>query len=153
MTRVLVAGVGNLFFGDDGFGVEVASVLREPLPPGTRVADFGIRALHLAYELLDPVDLLVIVDCMARQGPPGTLYLVEPEPDLETVVADGHGMYLPAVFAAVRQLGGTLPPTVVVGCEPESLEPCMGLSETVTRAIPRAVALIRDLISSRQELT
>src|SRR6185369_14690375 len=93
VKRVLVAGIGNVFFGDDGFGVEVARQLGEPLPRGTRVADFGIRALHLAYELLDPPDLLVVADCMARGGPPGTLYVVEPEEvGAASPITDGHGM-------------------------------------------------------------
>jgi hydrogenase maturation protease len=152
VKRILVAGVGNLFFGDDGFGVEVVRHFRSPLPTGVRVADFGIRAVHLAYELLAPLDLLVVADCMARGGDPGTLYVVEPELcNVAGPVRDAHDMQLPVVFSTVRDLGGAMPPTLVVGCEPETIEPRMGLSMTVTRAIPRAVELIVDLITSRQE--
>ncbi len=150
--KVLVAGVGNVFFGDDGFGVEVVRRLGGLVPPGTRVVDFGIRAMHLAYELLAPPDLLVVADCMARGGPPGTLYVVEPEPEaLAGGLADAHGMNLPIVFATVRGLGGALPPTLVVGCEPASLDAGIGLSASVMRSLPGAIDLIRELITSRQE--
>jgi hydrogenase maturation protease len=152
VTRVLVAGIGNMFFGDDGFGVEVARRLHT-VPPGTRVSDFGIRAVHLAYELLSPLDLLVVVDCMARGGEPGTLYVVEPESADSAALPDAHGISVPAVFALVRQLGGALPPTLVVGCEPETIEPGIGLSPRVARMIPGALDLIRELIASRQEQT
>jgi hydrogenase maturation protease len=152
MKRVLVAGIGNLFFGDDGFGVEVARTFSGPLPAGARVADFGIRALHLAYELLAPLDLLVIVDCVSRGGTPGTLYVIEPEHDVAaTAVADAHGMNLPVVFAMLRELGGALPRTLVVGCEPENIESGVGLSPSVTRSIPSAIELVRELITSQQE--
>jgi hydrogenase maturation protease len=153
VTRVLVAGVGNLFFGDDGFGVEVARRLTDAAPAGTRVVDFGIRAVHLAYELLAPLDRLVVVDCMARGGVPGTLYVVEPDPASDTTPrADGHSMNVPGVFAMVRELGGTLPPTLVVGCEPENIEPGIGLSPRVAGTVPAAIDLIRELIASRQGL-
>jgi hydrogenase maturation protease len=152
VKRVLVAGVGNLLFGDDGFGVEVARQLSGPLPSGTRVAGFGIRAVHLAYELLTAVDLLVVADCMSRGGPPGTLYVLEPEiTDVPARMADAHGMSLPVVFATVRELGGVLPPTLIVGCEPETIEPQIGLSPVVAAAIPPAVDHIRTLITPRQE--
>lgn len=152
MTRVLVAGVGNMFFGDDGFGAEVARRLAVEPPPGTTVCDVGIRAIHLAFELLTPFDLFVVADCMPRGGPPGTLYVVEPEvDDLGASVADAHGMNLPVVFTAVRELGGALPPTLIVGCEPAATEPGIGLSSSVEAAIPAALDLIRELISSRQE--
>ena len=149
--RVLVAGIGNVFFSDDGFGVEVVHQLGEP-PRDTRVVDFGIRAVHLAYELLEPLDLLVVADCMPRGGPPGSLYVVEPESDAGDVATpDAHAMQLPSVFASLRELGGKPPPTLVVGCEPESIAPGIGLSASVARAVPGAIELIRELIWSRQE--
>ncbi|MDB4959789.1 MAG: Hydrogenase maturation protease [Myxococcales bacterium] len=154
MTRILVAGVGNLFFGDDGFGGEVARRLGAKPPPDATVTDFGIRAIHLAYELLSPFELCIFVDCMPRGGAPGTLYVLEPDLDGAIgTVADAHGMNLPIVFAAVRELGGTMPRAVVVGCEPTTVEPGIGLSPSVARAIPMAVELIRDLITSQQEVT
>jgi hydrogenase maturation protease len=148
MTRVLVAGVGNLFFGDDAFGVEVARRLAPAPPPGATVTDFGIRAIHLAYELLNPVDLCIVVDCMPRGGTPGTLYVLEPEHDsFAGAVADAHAMSLPVVFAAVRELGGTMPRTLIVGCEPAEVEPGMGLTPAVERAVPEALALIHELVT------
>ncbi len=155
MTRILVAGIGNLFFGDDAFGTEVARRLAADPPEGARVADFGIRTIHLAYELLEPLDLCVVVDCMARGGAPGTLYVIEPELDdaLPGVAADAHAMNVPLVLSAVRDLGGALPRTVVVGCEPVSTEPGIGLSAIVASAVPGAIDLIRDLVASSQEGT
>ena len=152
--RVLVAGIGNVFFHDDAFGVAVAHQLSAMPPPGVEVRDFGIRALHLAYELLSPCALLVVVDCMPRGGPPGSLYVLEPETaNLSGSVAEGHAMNLPSVFAALQELGGELPRTRVVGCEPESVGPGMGLSASVARAVPRAIELIRELINSSREVT
>ena len=129
MTRVLIAGVGNVLF------------------------DVGIRARHLAYELLAPFELCVVADCMPRGGAPGTLYVLEPDAAAGAgSLADGHAMNLETVFAAVRQLGGAPPRTVIVGCEPEAIEPGIGLSATVARAVPAAIQLIRDLITSPREV-
>jgi len=150
VTKILVAGVGNVFFGDDAFGVEVARHLAHAPPPATRVADFGIRARDLAYELLAPLELCVVVDCMPRGGAPGTLYVVEPEqPDASAgAVANAHALSLPAVFAAVHELGGRAPRTLVVGCEPERVDAGMGLSARVARAVPAAADLVRELITN-----
>jgi hydrogenase maturation protease len=155
VTRILVAGIGNLFFGDDAFGTEVARRLAADPPDGARVTDFGIRTIHLAYELLQPLDLCVMVDCMSRGGTPGTLYVIEPElPDaLPGISADAHSMSVPLVLSAVRDLGGQLPRTLIVGCEPVSTEPGIGLSAEVARAVPGAIDLIRDLVASSQEGT
>jgi hydrogenase maturation protease len=154
VTRVLVAGVGNIFFGDDAFGVEVARQLAATPPADARVADFGIRAIHFAYELLEPIDLCVVADCMPRGGAPGTLYVVEPEAEeLAGAVADAHAMNLPTVFAAVRELGGRLPRVLVVGCEPEAIDPGIGLSASVARAVPGAIEMIRDLVARAHEET
>lgn len=152
MTRVLVAGIGNVFFGDDAFGVEVVRQLAERPPPDARIADFGIRARHLAYELLEPFELCIVVDCMPRGGPPGTLYVLEPSVDeVPGALADGHGMNVAIVFSAVRELGGRMPRTLVVGCEPASIEPGMGLTDAVARAVSGAADLVRELVTSPRE--
>jgi len=154
MTRVLVAGVGNVFFGDDAFGVEVVRQLALAPPRHAKVGDFGIRARHLAYELLAPFELCIVVDCMTRGGPPGTLYVIEPDlSDVTGSVADAHAMNLPTVFAVVRQLGGRLPRTLIVGCEPQALDEGIGLSATVAGAVPAAVDLIRELVTTPREAT
>jgi hydrogenase maturation protease len=143
---VLVAGVGNVFFGDDGFGVEVARRLAAGLlPPGVEVRDFGIRGIHLAFELLEPRALVVLVDAMPRGGAPGSLYVLEPDLAGAPATADAHAMELPAVFAAVRAMGGTLPRVLVVGCEPAT---CDGpeLSEAVRAAIEPALELVREVL-------
>jgi hydrogenase maturation protease len=154
VTAVLVAGVGNIFRGDDGFGVAVAAALaREPLPPGVRVRDFGIRGLHLAYELLDPPRLLIVVDAVARGEPPGTLFVIEPETETELdATADPHGMSLPVVFASVGAMGGTLPRLLIVGCEPAELGELMGLSPPVERAVAPARDLVRTILDSELRL-
>lgn len=154
MTRVLVAGVGNVFFGDDAFGVEVARGLAAAPPADAKVSDFGIRARHLAFELLEPFELCVVADCMPRGGAPGTLYVVEPDPaGAHGSLADAHAMNLETVFAAVRELGGRLPYTIIVGCEPATIDPGMGLSPAVAGAVPAAIQLIRDLITSNEVST
>lgn len=147
-ARILVACVGNVFFGDDGFGVEVARVLsRAQLPAGVVLRDVGIRGLHLAYELLDPPGLLVVVDALPRGGVPGTVYVLEP--DLDEVLpggADAHSVDLPSVFAMVRAMGGALPRVLVVGCEPEDVREGMGLSLPVEQAVAGAVALVEEIL-------
>jgi hydrogenase maturation protease len=148
---ILVAGIGNMFFGDDGFGVAVAHRLAGSPPRSSRVEDYGIRALHLAFALLDAPDLCIIADCMARGGAPGTLYVVEPDLGVQGTVPDAHGMNLPIVFAAVRELGGAMPRTLVVGCEPADIEPRIGLSPVVESAIPAAIELIRELVMTHHE--
>jgi len=149
-VTALVAGVGNLFFGDDVFGVEVARALAADPPCETAVTDFGIRALHLAFELCKPYSLCVVADCVARGGEPGTLYVIEPDVDeADGAVADAHGMDLRVVFSAVRDLGGVLPEVIVVGCEPGSVDEGIGLTEHVARAVPGAAELIRDLVVQR----
>jgi hydrogenase maturation protease len=149
MTRhVLVAGIGNIFFGDDGFGPEVVRRLATtPLPEGVRAIDYGIRGLHLAFELLNPFDLLIVVDLAPRGQPPGTLSVIEPEVDAQPDgPADGHTLDLVSVFSQVRSLGGTLPPVRLVGCEPSEAAERIGLSPAVERAVAPAVALVRELL-------
>ncbi|MGJ3561927.1 hydrogenase maturation protease [Streptomyces sp. INA 01156] len=158
-TRTLVAGVGNIFLGDDGFGVETARRLaREDLPAGVEVADIGIRGVHLAYQLLDGYDTLVIVDATARGGEPGTLYLIDAgTPDgtgpAADVPLDGHRMSPDAVLALLATLcagtGATPRRTLVVGCEPACLDETLELSPQVAAAVPEAVRMVTDLV--RQE--
>ena len=147
--RVLIAGIGNVFLGDDGFGVVVAGKLAaRPLPAGVAVADIGVRALHLAFDLLDPPALLVVVDAVDRGAPPGTVSLIEPRIDSAFAdIPDAHSMNLATVVAAVRGLGGDMPPVLLVGCQPDSIDERMGLSPTVANAVPAAVALIERTIA------
>lgn len=147
--KALVAGVGNVFLGDDGFGPAVIRRLHgRSFPPGTRVEDFGIRGIHLAYELLEPLDLLVIVDAVGRGDKPGALFLIEAETatGLALGAGDPHGMDLSAVFALVRGMGGTMPPTYVVGCQPEDLSERMGLSPKVAAAVDRAADWVEEIV-------
>lgn len=150
--RVLVAGVGNIFLGDDGFGSEVARRLAgRSLPANVRVVDYGIGGVHLAYDLLDRVDLLVLLDAIPQGHRPGTVSIVEvpidgPSPD-GGAVPDSHSFDPAAVFASVRRLGGRMPPTLVVGCEPAVLGEGIGLSQAVQDAIEPAVQAVCDLLA------
>lgn len=146
-ARVLVAGVGNVFLSDDGFGVEVARRLAErALPEGVVVRDVGVRGLHLAYDLLDAPELLIVVDLAPRGGAPGTLYVLEPE-----LAAEGprpslaHGTDLAGTFATLEALGGSVPRVLIVGCEPADLREAMGLSAPVHAAVDAAIALVLRL--------
>ncbi|MFD9407471.1 hydrogenase maturation protease [Streptomyces sp. NPDC059989] len=173
-ARILVAGIGNVFLGDDGFGVETVRALgAHPLPEGVEVVDFGVRGVHLAYQLLDGYDTLVLVDATARGGAPGTLHLIEAgactepaEPDGAgeageaagpgAAVLDGHHMTPDAVLALLGTLcagTGSTPPrrTLVVGCEPASVEEGIGLSPPVAAAVPQAVRMVLDLLTPQTE--
>jgi len=147
--RVLVAGIGNIFNGDDGFGCEVARrlVARE-VPDDVSVADFGIRGIHLAYELLEGYEALVLVDATPQGGEPGTLYLIEiGADDAADAPADAHSMDPSQVIAQVRALGRTDLRIVLVGCEPASVDEEMGLSPVVEAAVDGAVQAVLDLVS------
>ncbi len=150
--RVLVAGIGNLLLGDDGFGPEVVRRLAEAsdLPDEVRVVDYGIRGMHLAYDLLDGYDELVLVDALPGGGEPGRITVLEiGEGDVGSGAFDPHGMDPVAVLAGLRRLGGTLPRTYVVGCRPVDLEEGIGLSDPVADAVPRAVATVLSLLIRR----
>lgn len=151
--RVLVAGVGNLFLGDDGFGPEAARRLAgAPLPAGVRVVDYGIRGMHLAYDLLDGYDTLVIVDAVSRGGDPGDLVVLEVgEDDLGNGDFDAHGMEPTAMLASLGSLGGRLPRTLVVGCEPLDVSERIGLSAEVEAAVGRAVEVVTRLVTGEPE--
>ncbi|MCL2730352.1 MAG: hydrogenase maturation protease [Actinomycetia bacterium] len=147
--------MGNIFAGDDGFGVEaVQRLARRPLPPGVETADIGVRGVHLAYQLLDGYDTVVLLDATARGGVPGTVYRIDgaaadrPEGD---VLIDGHRMTPDAVLALLDTLsagtGGTRPGRVtVIGCEPAVLAEGMGLSPAVAGAVEPAVEAVLGLL-------
>ncbi len=154
--RVLVAGIGNIFLGDDGFGVETVRRLRgQALPPGVELADTGVRGVHLAYQLLEGYDAVVLVDAVPGDGPPGTLHVLEPEsgPDAPSAGAavDGHRMTPDAVLALLGTLvegTGCSGPgrLLVVGCVPESLEEGIGLSAPVAAVVDDAARLVGDVV-------
>lgn len=146
--RVLVAGIGNIFLGDDGFGVEVANRLAtRPLPEGVKVSDFGIRGLHLAYELLEGYDIVVLVDTVCRGDPPGTISVIELAADLEGGAApDAHDMEPQTVLALLADLGGHVERLLLVGFEPADVEERIGLSAVAAGAVDGAVSMVEDLI-------
>lgn len=147
--RILVAGIGNVFLGDDAFGVEVARRLAgRALPEGVRVVDFGIRGLDLAYALMEDYAAVILVDASPRGRAPGTLYELEPGP-VDPAAVDPHAAVPHQILGLVRSMGGTLPPVRVVGCEPRTRpddEPRMGLSPEVEGAVEPAIALVHDVI-------
>ena len=154
--RILIACVGNIFLGDDGFGTEVAQRLeRRPLPPGVILKDFGIRALDLAYALLDPHELIILVDACARGGEPGTVYLLEPDPSEEHTsgaLVSAHAMNPTGVLRMVNSMGGPSGKVLIVGCEPLDLgseEGKLGLSDPVLAAVDQAVVMIETLVSEK----
>jgi len=153
-ARVLVAGVGNVLLADDGFGVEAARLLAQrELPGGVKVADFGIRGMDLAYELQEDYDVAILLDAVPRGEPPGTLFVIEHDPQDESDGAlDPHGMDPLRVLALARVLGAVPPRVLVVGCEPAVTVPpdderlVMELSPPVREAARRAVELVETLI-------
>jgi hydrogenase maturation protease len=152
--RVLIAGIGNVFLGDDGFGVEVVKRLAgRELPEGVEVADFGIRGMDLAYALQEEYELVVFVDATPRGGEPGTVYLIEPEIEDGEVSLDTHGMDPVKVIQLSRVLGASPTRTLVVGCEPQTVlsgedydEMLMELSEPVRAAVEEAARLVESLL-------
>jgi hydrogenase maturation protease len=149
--RILVAGIGNVFLGDDGFGVAVAGRLATAeLPAGVVVEDYGIRGMDLAYALQD-YDVAIFVDALPGGNAPGTLYLVEPEPGDEQPEPDAHGMNPMQVLLMARHLGGRMPRVLVVGCEPAevmSIEDDLkaDLSEPVRASLDEAVRMVESLL-------
>jgi hydrogenase maturation protease len=154
--RTLVACLGNIFLGDDGFGVEVARRLaREDLPDGTRVTDYGIRGMHLAYDLAEGWDATILVDAARRGGKPGTVYVIEPEPEQqqagdgwlgESMLFDAHGMQPDVMLGMAGMLGGQAGQVLVVGCEPASVAEGIGLSEPVAAAVDEAARVVVELV-------
>jgi hydrogenase maturation protease len=153
--RTLVAGVGNVFLGDDAFGVEVVRLLAEqPCQPGVEIRDFGIRGVHLVYELLNGCDLFVLIDAAPRGEKPGTVTVLEvdpPEPDaLGQPVIDAHSLTPDSIFALLSSLGGRTGRSLVVACEPADVSAGMGLSEPVQQALPHAVRAVQDILAQVQ---
>jgi hydrogenase maturation protease len=156
-ARVLVAGIGNVFMGDDGFGVALADRLaRRALPAGVEVVDFGIRGMDLAYAMHDGYDTVLFLDATPRGEAPGTLYVIEPDlgEELDGVGFDAHGMDPLKVLALARTLGAsTLPRVLVVGCEPETAmrgdeeDVVAAVSEPVRLALDEAVLLVESLLA------
>jgi hydrogenase maturation protease len=150
-ARILVAGIGNIFLGDDAFGVEVATRLAaESLPDGVRLVDIGTRSLHLAYELLETeYDLAILIDAVARGGAPGTLYVIEPEPagnGGNGVPVDAHGVRPEHALTMLRTLGGRVESVRIVGCEPGRIGEEPGLSAPVAAAVPEAIRIVLRLV-------
>jgi len=145
---VLVAGIGNIFLGDDGFGVEVANRLKaRPPRSGVRVVEFGIRSLHLAYELLDGYDTLVLIDAISIGEPPGTVAVVEPDRTAtDEPTLDAHTMNPQAVLGMLDNLGGDVRKVLVVGCQPAVITETMGLSAPVAGAVDHAVRMVDELL-------
>ena len=166
IRRILIACIGNIFMGDDSFGVEVAQRLTDRetkrYPQGVHVVDFGIRGIDLAYTLLDDYDALILVDTVSRGGTPGTLYMIEPDLtgiDPKKGVEAGraamasHSMDPLKVLAFARTLGARPIRTLLIGCEPVPLneneayvEMQMGLSEPVRASLDKAVKMIDSLV-------
>lgn len=154
--RILIAGIGNIFFGDDAFGVEVARRLAgRPLPEGVKVVDFGIRGLDLTYAMLDGYKAVILVDAAPRGGEPGTLYVLEPGPEevgpgWSGPMVEMHNLEPRKVLRLARALGAPVERVVLVGCEPrpaaEDDEMSMEISAPVRSAIEEAVGLVEALV-------
>lgn len=158
--RILVAGIGNIFLGDDAFGVEVVRRLRDAvLPERVDVADYGIRGMHLAYDLLDGHhDVLVMVDALPLNEAPGTLavlrvdlddpgWTLRPADALDAPAADAHGMDPESVLRLLRSLGGGVGRVLVVGCQPAFLDERMELSAPVAGALDEAVRMVTGVVA------
>lgn len=155
--KILVAGIGNIFLGDDAFGCEVARRLAERKLPGeVRVVDYGIRGLDLAYALLDGYDVTIFIDATPRGGEPGTLYTIEPDlseldaVDAQQATVEAHDMNPLNVLRLVRSMGGEFRRIMLVGCEPAPLEAEdgeMGLSTAVETAVGEAVVIVESLVT------
>jgi hydrogenase maturation protease len=157
---VLIAGIGNIFLGDDAFGVEVVRRLAgRNLPQRVKAIDFGIRGFDLAYALLDGSDVVILVDACPRGGKPGSLYVLEPDlnpldvSEADQTSVDAHSMNPMNVIRMAKSMGGELKKILLVGCEPATLGPeegQMGLSGSVAAAVDEAVTLIESLVAKIQ---
>ena len=152
--RTLVAGVGNIFQRDDAFGVEVVRLLAgRPPQDGVEIADFGIRGVHLVYELLNGCDLFVLVDAAQRGYEPGTVTVLELEPGdtPPAAVLDAHGLAPDAIFAMLTSMGSRPGRSLVVACEPADVSPGMGLSDQVRAALPHAVRAVEEILTRTKQ--
>jgi hydrogenase maturation protease len=152
--KILVAGIGNIFLGDDAFGSEVARrLMHETLPAEARVSDFGIRSYDLAYAMMDGYDATILIDITPQGQPPGTVYLIEPDlnqlDQLDEKMADAHSMNPLKMLQMLRTFGTSPGKLYLIGCEPAILE-CeggqIGLSESVEAAVPQAIQMIKSLV-------
>ena len=155
--RTLVACLGNIFLGDDGFGTEVARALAaEDLPDWVRLADYGISGMHLAYDLARGYETVILLDATARGEPPGTVSVIELDrPDeapggAAAMLLDAHGMQPDLVLSMLGVLGGQAGRVLLVGCEPASTDYGMGLSAPVAAAVGPAVRAVLDLIDAER---
>jgi hydrogenase maturation protease len=156
--QILVAGIGNAWLRDDGFGGEVAKLLSDrELPPGVHVVDFGTGGLDLAYEVMRGYDALILVDVSRQGGPAGTLYVMEAEQDdIDGKIEDGqmldpHGMDPQTVLRFVKYVGGWPGRVFVVACEPEVVEDVgFGLSDPVSGALARAAEVVLETVAELQ---
>lgn len=157
--KMLVAGIGNIFLGDDGFGVEVVKhidpwLLPDDVRQDVTICDFGIRGVHLSYELLNGYDALILIDAMPLGEPPGTV--VTFEPDLESVdptSVDAHSMNPAVVLGLLANMGGHVQRVVVVGCQPLTTDEGIGLSEPVLAAVGPAVDTVRHVLIDIHAMT
>jgi hydrogenase maturation protease len=155
--HILIACIGNIFLGDDGFGVEVAKqLLTRRLPDEVHIVDFGIRGFDLAYALLNNYDVTIFVDATPRGEAPGTLYVIEPDLrelnsiEMQTMLVEMHGLDPMKVLAMVKSMGGEFKKVLLVGCEPETLGPeegQLGLSDSVAAVVTKAVILVESLVT------
>ena len=155
--KILIAGIGNIFLGDDGFGCVVAERLaRRPLPDGVRVIDFGIRGLDLAYALMGGCGVTILIDAVSRGGAPGALYVIEPdlnelnEPGAQAMMVEAHTMNPMRALGLALSMNCELNRVLLVGCEPATFGPeegQMGLSETVEAAVQGAVEIVESLVA------
>lgn len=150
--RVLIAGIGNIFLGDDGFGVEVVQhMARRSLPEGVSVKDFGIRGYDLAVALTEPWELIIMVDAVARGGLPGTIYVIEVDDSSQgaTETLNGHGLEPAQAIGLAHALGEVSARLLVVGCEPAHFggdEGQMSLSPEVEAAIGEAISTLAEIV-------
>ncbi len=157
--QILVAGVGNAWLGDDGFGGEVIKALeKRELPDGVKIQDFGSGGLDLAYEVMRGYHALLLIDVSTQGGEPGTLYVIEPDPDeIKGGIEDGevlspHGMDPATVLRFVKAVHGWPGKVVVVACEPADVEEmAMELTPEVRAVVEKAVDLVLEQITDLQD--
>ncbi len=159
--RVLVAGIGNIFCTDDGFGPAVVARLRERAGPATtgselRIVDYGIRGMHLAYDLLDPPDVLILIDAVPDRGAPGQISVLRIEPEhLPAGAVDGgqldaHGMDPATLLSNLVSLGGQLPPTtLLVGCQVSDVGEGIGLTLAVAASVDQAADIVQRVLDGQ----
>ena len=159
-AEILVGGIGNIFLGDDAFGVEVVrSLLANPLPESVSIADFGIRGLDLSYALLEDYPTVLLVDTIQRGGLPGTLYLLKLDDALTTPAMDTHAMAPASALALAKAMGAKLENVFLLGCEPERFgsenesDEGSQLSEPVAAAVVRAVTWVESILAERRSET